>query len=236
MNVYLNEISGLWNAIDTMYFSKRSWTREREQHIMELCDQCYDKHGLLVSAIPDELMDLMNKLFKWAPKHITMGRFLDFSFTIEGLHRGAQDDLDAHAMRMNNRIIRSSTRLASFGSEKSAWYQGKILTTEEALEAIGQNIPDIVRVNGVDYLRTTGGYVAVEHVDSQDVKRGLYPLSIPSNCTFRVDCTQFAHIVKERDANSHAHPELRDCIELAIAKVQQNIPQLTREFYYSVKN
>lgn len=236
MNVYLNEISGLWNAIDTMYFSKRSWTRERELHIMELCDQCYDKHGLLVSEIPDELMDLMNKLFKWAPKHITMGRFLDFSFTIEGLHRGAQDDLDAHAMRMNNRIIRSSTRLASFGSEKSSWYQGKILTTEEALEAIGQNIPDIVRVNGVDYLRSTGGYVAVEHVDSQDVKRGLYPLSIPSNCTFRVDCTQFAHIVKERDANSHAHPELRDCIELAMAKVQQNIPQLTREFYYSVKN
>lgn len=236
MNVYLNEISGLWNAIDTMYFSKRSWTREREQHIMELCDQCYDKHGLLFSAIPDELTDLMNKLFKWAPKHITMGRFLDFSFTIEGLHRGAQDDLDAHAMRMNNRIIRSSTRLASFGSEKSAWYQGKILTTEEALEAIGQNIPDIVRVNGVDYLRTTGGYVAVEHVDSQDVKRGLYPLSIPSNCTFRVDCTQFAHIVKERDVNSHAHPELRECIELAMAKVQQNIPQLTREFYYSVKN
>lgn len=236
MNVYLNEISGLWNAIDTMYFSKRSWTREREHHIMELCDQCYDKHGLLVSEIPDELMDLMNKLFKWAPKHITMGRFLDFSFTIEGLHRGAQDDLDAHAMRMNNRIIRSSTRLASFGSEKSSWYHGKILTTEEALEAIGQRIPDIVRVNGVDYLRSTGGYVAVEHVDSQDVKRGLYPLSIPSNCTFRVDCTQFAHIVKERDANSHAHPELRDCIELAMAKVQQNIPQLTREFYYSVKN
>lgn len=236
MNVYLNEISGLWNAIDTMYFSKRSWTREREQHIISLCDQCYDKHGLLVSEIPDELMDLMNKLFKWAPKHITMGRFLDFSFTIEGLHRGAQDDLDAHAMRMNNRIIRSSTRLASFGTEKSAWYQGKILTTEEALESIGQNIPDFVRVNGVDYTRTTGGYVALDHIDSQDVKRGLYPLSIPSNCTFRVDCTQFAHIVKERDANSHAHPELRDCIELAMAKVQQNIPQLTREFYYSVKN
>lgn len=236
MNVYLNEISGLWNAIDTMYFSKRSWTREREQHIMELCDQCYDKHGLLVSAIPDELMDLMNKLFKWAPKHITMGRFLDFSFTIEGLHRGAQDDLDAHAMRMNNRIIRSSTRLASFGSEKSAWYQGKILTTEEALEAIGQHIPHHIEVNGIEYIRTTGGYVAIPYADSQDVKRGLYPLSIPSNCTFRVDCTQFAHIVKERDANSHAHPELRECIELAMAKVQQNIPQLTREFYYSVKN
>lgn len=236
MNVYLNEISGLWNAIDTMYFSKRSWTREREQHIMELCDQCYDKHGLLVSEIPDELMDLMNKLFKWAPKHITMGRFLDFSFTIEGLHRGAQDDLDAHAMRMNNRIIRSSTRLASFGSEKSAWYQGRILTTEEALEALGSHIPQKIEVDGIEYVRTTGGYVALPYADSQDVKRGLYPLSIPSNCTFRVDCTQFAHIVKERDANSHAHPELRDCIELAMAKVQQNIPQLTREFYYSVKN
>lgn len=236
MNVYLNEISGLWNAIDTMYFSKRSWTREREQHIMELCDQCYDKHGLLVSEIPDELMDLMNKLFKWAPKHITMGRFLDFSFTIEGLHRGAQDDLDAHAMRMNNRIIRSSTRLASFGSEKSAWYQGRILTTEEALEALGRHIPQKIEVDGIEYVRTTGGYVALPYADSQDVKRGLYPLSIPSNCTFRVDCTQFAHIVKERDANSHAHPELRDCIELAMAKVQQNIPQLTREFYYSVKN
>lgn len=236
MNIYLNEISGIWNAIDTMYFSKRSWTREREQHIMDLCDQCYDKHGKLISDIPAELQDLMNKLFKWAPKHITMGRFLDFSFTVEGMHRGAQDDLDAHAMRMNNRIIRSSTRLASFGHEKSSWYQGKIITTDEALAFLGATLPETITTAGECFVRTVGGYVRKDLADAQDAKRGLYPLSIPSNCTFRINSTEFAHVVKERDAFSHAHPELQEAVERMISLVQANIPQLTSQYWHSVAN
>lgn len=236
MNVYLNEISGLWNAIDTMYFSKRSWTREREQHIMNLCDQCYDKHGLLVSDIPDELLDLMDKLFKWAPKHITMGRFIDFSFTIEGMHRGAQDDLDAHAMRMNNRIIRSSTRLAAFGHEKSSWYQNKIISTDEALAFLGATLPESIVTAGETFVRTVGGYVRKDCENDQDVKRGLYLLSIPSNCTFRINSTEFAHVVKERDSFSHAHPELQEAVEKCISLVQHNIPQLTQEYWHAVHN
>ena len=47
MKVYLNEISGLWQAIVSMYMSKRSWTREKEMEIMRLFEQCYDRHGFL---------------------------------------------------------------------------------------------------------------------------------------------------------------------------------------------
>ena len=43
MKVYLNEISGLWNAIDTLYMSKRSWTREREEHIKQLYAEHFDR-------------------------------------------------------------------------------------------------------------------------------------------------------------------------------------------------
>ena len=109
MFVYLNEISGLWNAIDTMYMSKRSWTRDREQHIKSLYAQHFDRWGMKISEPNDEMADLLTKLFKWAPVHITMGRFLDFSFTVEGMHRGAQDDFDSHAKRLDNRILRSSS-------------------------------------------------------------------------------------------------------------------------------
>ncbi len=55
-----------------------------------------------------------------------MGRFLDFSFTVYNLHRAGQDDLDSHAKRMENRIIRSSTRLADFAAgEMSDYYKGQ---------------------------------------------------------------------------------------------------------------
>lgn len=237
MKVYLNEISGLWQAITSMYMSKRSWTRENELHIKELYALCYDRWGMRNETIVHgEMEDLLKKLFKWAPKHITLTKFLDFAFSVEGLHRGAQDDLDSHAKRMDNRILRSSTRLAKFGAEKSEWYDGKILTTDEVLEAEGQEMPDVYYLWGVRYVRTVNGYVREEYANDKDVLRGLYPLSIPSNNTFRINCTEFAHILKERDKNSHAHPELKEAVEQMLAQVQHEIPNLTREWFYSVKN
>lgn len=238
MKVYLNEISGLWQAIVSMYMSKRSWTRERELRLMECYDGMYDKFGKRNPDIEFESFnDALNKLFKWAPKHITMTRFLDFSFTIEGLHRGAQDDFDAHAKRLENRILRSSTRLAKFGGdEKSDWYKGKILTTDEALKHMDVNLPAEMMVDGKNYVKTANGYVLEEYANDKDVLRGLYMLSIPSNFTCRVNCTEFAHILKERDKNGHAHPELQECVEEMLRLIQNEIPQLTREWFYSVRN
>lgn len=236
MKVYLNEINGLWNAIVTMYMSKRSWTREREEHIKSLYAEHYDRWGMLVKEPNEEMQDLLDKLFKWAPRHITMGRFLDFSFTIEGMHRGAQDDLDSHAKRMENRILRSSTRLAKYGNEMSDWYKDKIISTDEAAELLEINFPEQIQKDGHVYVRTVNGYIREDLNGKQDVHRGLYMLSIPSNCVLKINCTEFAHVVKERDINSNAHPELKECIEAMITMLQRNIPHLTREFWYFVKN
>lgn len=242
MKVYLNEISGLWQAIVSMYMSKRSWTREKEREIMHLYEQCYDRHGFLYKhrlgdTVEIALVEMMDKLFKWAPKHITMTRFLDFSFTVEGLHRGAQDDFDAHAKRLENRILRSSTRLAKFGGdEKSDWYKAKILTTDEALKHMDIAVPTELMLDGNNYIKTANGYVLEEYANDKDVLRGLYMLSIPSNFTFRINCTEFAHILKERDKNGHAHPELKECVEEMLRLIQNEIPQLTREWFYSVSN
>lgn len=120
MKTYLNQISGIDDAIVSMFMSKRSWTREKELHIREICRTVLRADGGLReydSAQADafaEFADWMDKLTKWGWKHTTMLRFIDMSVTVEGLHRAGQDDWDAHAKRFNNRIIRSSTRLASF--------------------------------------------------------------------------------------------------------------------------
>ena len=240
MKVYLNEISGLWQAIVSMYMSKRSWTREKEEEIKRLYEMNYSNFGMRLHCIPRSIEAdfeyIISKLFKWAPKHITMTRFLDFAFTVEGLHRGAQDDFDAHAKRLENRILRSSTRLAKYGDEKSDWYNGKILTTDEALKLMETPVPPAFMLNGKTYVKTVNVYVLEEYENNKDVLRGLYMLSIPSNFTFRVNCTEFAHILKERDKNGHAHPELQECVEEMLRLIQNEIPQLTREWFYSVKN
>lgn len=236
MRVYLNEISGLWDAIDAMYFSKRTWTREKEEYLKKLYSEHFDRWGMKIKEPSPEMQDLMNKVFKWSRTHITLGRFLDFSFTVEGLHRGAQDDFDSHARRLENRIIRSSTRLADYKVEKSDWYKDKILTMDEALSLYGIAVPEEIKVGGVKYVRATNGYIREDLKDVRDVKRGLYMLSIPSDFVFKCNCTEFAHIVNERDADSHAHPELREMIEQAKALLEEQIPNLTTEYYRSVKN
>ena len=240
MKVYLNEISGLWQAVVSMYMSKRSWTRSLELDLMKKYAESYNAFGMRTCSQlylgTFGLGGALDKLFKWAPKHITMTRFLDFAFTVEGLHRGAQDDFDAHAKRLENRILRSSTRLAKYGDEKSEWYKGKIITTDEALKHMDMSLPAEMMIDGKNYVKTVNGYVLEEYANDKDVLRGLYMLSIPSNFTFRVNCTEFAHILKERDKNGHAHPELKECVEEMLRLIQNEIPQLTREWFYSVKN
>lgn len=38
--------------------------------------------------------------------HHTLMKYIDIAFFTDGLHRGAQDDLDSHAIAFNNRITR----------------------------------------------------------------------------------------------------------------------------------
>lgn len=244
MKVYLNEISGLWAAIDAAYFSKRSWTREKEEHIMEVYERNFNRWGKMRDKLnskweynlDDEMKEMMDMLFKWSKSHITLGKFVDFTFTVEGLHRGAQDDFDSHAKRLDNRIVRSSTRLAKFGDEKSEWYQDKILSIDEVLKMMEIPRPTEIMVDGVNYVSTTNGYVREDLKDNKDVLRGLYMLSIPSNFIFKCNCTEFAHIVNERDKDSHAAPELRLMIEECKRLIHTEIPHFTTEWCRAVKN
>lgn len=240
MKVYLNRIDGIADAIVSMYMSKRSWTREKEIHIREVCDKVLDKNGFKNNNTDKDALEEFDKMFsiliKWGKRHMTMLRFIDFSFTVEGLHRGAQDDFDSHAQRLNNRIIRSSTRLANFGNEKSNFYQGKILTTDEVCELYSVSIPSTVVIDNVKYIKSVNGYIREDLVDNKDIKRGLYMLSIPSNFIYKCNCTEFSHIVKERDKNSTANPELKIMIEDSISLLSNIFKEFNRDFFYSILN
>lgn len=220
MNVYLNRIDGIDDAIISMFLSKRHLTRDKELSIRNMVYQCSQHEvtgekpiGALVS-LTEELEEHLRTLFRWGVHHYTMLRFIDLSFTVYGMHRGGQDDLDAHAMRMNNRIIRESTRVATFlTGEMSDYYQGKILPTDAALAVLGIETPEELLYDGKLYVKTTNGYILQGMENSKDVQRGLYLLSIPSSFIFKIQLTEFAHVYKERKMDGSAHPEVKIAVE-----------------------
>jgi hypothetical protein len=248
MKVYLNEVTGIADAIVSMMMSKRTWTRETEIEIRSICRDMLSDEGVYSPLIPGELThisnidrykkfnDYMDMLVKWGWKHITMLRFIDFSITVEGLHRGGQDDWDAHAMRYNNRIIRSSTRLATFGDEMSEWYQDKIISTDVALASMGITTPESLVKDGITYVKTTNGYIREDMQDNKDVKRGLYMLSIPSNFIFKVNLCEWAHVFKERNIDGTANPEVKICCESIADQITQFQPKFTRELFEKIKS
>jgi len=241
MQVYLNKIEGIPDAIVSMYMSKRTWTREKEQEIRELCKRVLtDRGGINSEADPldiDEYNKLFAMLLKFGKHHITMLRYIDFSFTVEGLHRAGQDDWDAHAKRYENRIIRSSTRLAEYKeNEMSEWYQDKIIPTDAALAMLGIDLPTTIEKDGITYVRAVNGYVRADMVDNKDVKRGLYMLSIPSNFIYKVNLTEFSHVYKERGDHGTANPEVKLCAEKSVDEVQTLQPQITRQVLMEIKN
>lgn len=248
MKVYLNEVTGIADAFTSMLMSKRTWSREIELEIRGLCSELLRRNGSITNKYPSssdqrirsynekKYNEYMDTLVKWGWKHITMLRFIDFSITVEGLHRAGQDDWDAHASRYNNRIIRSSTRLATFGNEVSEWYDDKIIPTDVALASLGITTPDSITHNGVAYVRSTNGYVREDLKDDKDVKRGLYMLSIPSNFIFKVNLCEWAHVYKERNIDGTANPEVKICCESIADQIEQFQPKFNRELFEKIKN
>ncbi len=246
MKVYLNEITGIADALVSMFMSKRTWTREYEVEIRRVCESVLHRNGKLKND--DELRLLaeqddidkfnawLESLVKWGWTHITMLRFIDMSITVEGLHRAGQDDWDAHANRFNNRIIRSSTRLASFDYEISEWYQDKIVPTDIALAHLGIKLPDAIDKDGVSFVKTINGYVREDLKDDKDSKRGLYMLSIPSNFIFKVNLTEWGHVYKERNISGRANPEVKICCESIADEIESFHRQFNREFFMKIKN
>ncbi|MDR0292952.1 MAG: hypothetical protein LBH95_02225 [Oscillospiraceae bacterium] len=240
MRTYLNEITGVADAVITMYMSKRSWTRAFEEEVRSVCFRVLDKRGKISGeAAPEDLSvyhGWLQRLVKWGKIHTTMLRFIDMSVTVEGLHRAGQDDWDAHAARFNNRIIRSSTRLADFSYELSEWYASKIIPTDLALTHLGLKIPDTISVDGLLYKKAVNGYIRDDMSDDPDVKRGLYMLSIPSNFIFKVNMTEWAHVFKERNAGGNANPEVKLCCESIADQIESFQPLFNRKLFLDIKN
>ena len=244
MEVFLNRVDGLDDAIISMFLSKRTLTRELEMdirnevslHTRSLYDGENPAGGLVATS--DKLADWLNRLFKWGVRHYTMLRFVDLSFTVYGLHRGGQDDLDSHAMRMNNRIIRSSTRLADFSQgEVSDFYKDIIIPTDVALAYLGITTPNEIEYNGVSYIRAANGYIVKGMERNNDAKRGLYMLSIPSNFIFRIQLTEFAHVYKERNVSGTANPEVKTAVESMADQVDNaTLSYANRELLNAIRN
>lgn len=244
MKIYLNRIDGFDDAIISMFLSKRTLTRELECEIRKEVNSCTENSFnelLPLGAFlhkTDKLNDWLHKLRKWCPKHITMGRFLDFSFSVYGMHRAGQDDIDSHAKRMENRIIRSSTRLADFSQgEMSSFYEGKIIPTDVALAVMGIQTPEELEYNGQIYVKGVNGYILKGMENNKDVKRGLYMLSIPSNFIFKMNLTEYAHMFKERNQDGTANQEVKDCIESATDQLSEaTYGFVDRDLLMEIKN
>lgn len=243
MKVYLNEITGLADALVSMYMSKRTWTRELEDEIRHDCkvidilNKCpypsCEPFALLaeLQSAQDRIEKRLESFCKFAWKHTTMLDFITISVTVEGLHRAGQDDWDAHACRFNNRIIRSSTRLADFSeNELSDYYKDKVIPTESALGMLGIECPQTIERDGQAFVKTQGGYIREDLVNNRDAKRGLYRLGIPSNFIFKCNLAQWAHVYKMRNKNSGANPEVKEVAEAIQDAIEANLPWFNREF------
>lgn len=190
--------------------------------------------------VREEIIDKMNKVAKYGAGvggdawlddgHDTLLRFIDVTFITVGLHRAAQDDLDAHAKRFDSRIVRESTRLAQFGDgERSEWYSTRIRSIEDMLKATTTvELPDeYTDEEGVRWVKSAFGYIRADLVHSpevKDVKRGLYPESIPSNAIWKINLYDLRHVYKRRNKFTHASPELKMGIEDLADQYERAIP------------
>ena len=113
MRAVVKSITGFEEAFTSMFISKRNWTPELEDEIERICNSVLDKYGMLRQfqngSDLNKFNDWLSMLLRMGKKHITVLRFIDVAIMTEGIHRAGQDDIDSHAKRFENKIIRSST-------------------------------------------------------------------------------------------------------------------------------
>lgn len=235
MKVYLNEITGMADALVSMYMSKRTWTPELDKEIRTDWHMDAYRYKAYDEEMGERTMNRIESFCKYAWMHTTMLDFVTISATVEGIHRAGQDDWDAHACRFNNRIIRSSTRLADFHEgEMSDYYKGKIIPTDVALKLLGVHVPETIEQDGQLFVKSVNGYIREDCRENRDVKRGLYMESIPSNFIFKVNMAQWAHVYRLRNENGTANPEVKQLAETLQDKIEQTMPWFNREFLAKV--
>lgn len=241
MNVTVTSMRGFDDMIVTMFISKRHWSPELDRDIRETCDRVLTSDGRLrEGAREDDLFkfnDWLAKSLRMGMKHITILRYLDIAIMTEGQHRAGQDDIDAHAKRFDNRIIRNSTRMSEFvQGEVSAFYEDKILTTDQAMSVLGVDVPETIEYDGHRWVKSTNGYVREEYANDKDVKRGLYMLSIPSTFSGKINLCEWGHVFKLRNKEGHAHPEVKQWAEAVTEQIGKYHKQITRDYILSIEN
>lgn len=250
MTFTLTKISGVDDAIVSLLFSRRSYTPEKEAEILNDLLMVSNPRGFINLSENHESVNRINSYLEKIAKygaginmspaidagHDTILRFIDFTVVVQGLHRGAQDDLDAHAMRMNNRIVRASTRLnipdaaRKKSQEMSDWYKKTIIPFEDHLietlhpQRFEDIIPAKIKRNGKTYIRVENGYVLEGYEKDDDVLRGLYRLSMASDCIFKIDLYDMRHLYKRRNRYTNASPELRIGIESLADQIEEHLP------------
>jgi hypothetical protein len=231
MKATVVEISGYVPAFIAMYTTGKNVDEERLDDILETVRQSCTFNGFrcdITEALPEHVKaknrehltkfdGYMDKLMKYgiAHEHETLLDFIKISIFMEDLHRGAQDDWDAHARRLD--IIRSSTRANKKSSGKNAdlsdWYRGKVLTFDEALRENGTGLDNFKDRNGIEWVRTPWGYVRKDLEKDPDVLRGLVPLGLACDNISTVSFRNLRHIYDLRRPGSHAAPELQEAVE-----------------------
>lgn len=235
MNTTVVEISGYATAISSLYMTNRSLTPERLHNIRFVVEKATDRFGfLLQNEYTEQFLDYMNRTITYGIRHEhwQILKFLDVHILMEGLHRGAQDDYDAHAKRME--ILRSTTRTAKGAdfAEFSDFYKEKILTFDEAYQLLthSDGLPPSLKLDGKTWAKTPWGYVLQEYAADADVRRGLVGLGMASNNISKVPYGEhLRHIYnlrRENPSGKPANPELQQAMEQLRAELTLKCPPL----------
>ncbi|AYP68412.1 thymidylate synthase [Bacillus phage vB_BboS-125] len=163
-------------------------------------------------------------------KHHTLMKYIDISFFTEGLHRGAQDDLDAHAIAFNNRITRYSTRLAEIDQNLlSEWYQDKIIPFSET--PFYSDMPNEIYGENGKFIKTPFGWVIEKYAQvpaknglAKDVQRGGMLIGMASNAIWKTDLFNLRYVYKMRSKLTKANPELKIGMEQLADQIEEAIP------------
>jgi hypothetical protein len=223
------EISGYRGAFTALYMTKKNCTPERLADIEEAL-LAVDNRGFLIEDSPykEKFFGYMNSIIKYGirEEHETLLDYIDITTITFGLHRGAQDDWDAHAKRMV--IIRTSSRYGEFekSAEISDWYKGKIIPFYEMERVDGIKLPDIILVDNYTYRKLAWGYVREDLVSDGDVRRGLVDLAVASDNTTKMSYRNWRHVYNLRRAGTHASPELQEKVEIDRKELQIKMPPL----------
>lgn len=169
-------------------------------------------------------------------KHHTLMKYIDISFFTIGLHRGGQDDLDAHAIAFNNRITRYSTRLADIDDvTMSEWYKDKVIPLHDAVDIAdkrtngGVKLPGEIEIGDRIFKYTPFGYIVEPYADAnngvaKDVKRGGMPLGMESHGIWKIDLWNLRNIYRLRSKLTRANPELKEGMEQLADQIEKSIP------------